>query len=165
LQGCAEGDSGAQRSELENMAEEVLDDIGEFVELCKHKNGNFVIQALIERLPTDRLGSIVRACCDNAITPPLYNHKIGCRIYSLLVEQLPSADELLGLLLQPILVDPTVVCNHKHAHHVVESWLDNHGDDHQSELWQLLDKNKDSVKGDRYGDYVYLRIAKKLHTY
>lgn len=148
----------AQMDQLENMAAEILHDIGD---LCRSKNGNFVLQALIERLPTDCLAPIVRVCCDNN-APPLYNHKIGCRIYCSLVEQLPSDDELLGWLLEPILVDPTTVCNHKYAHHVVESWLDNHGDDHQSELWQLLEKNKDAIKDNRYGKHVYGRITEMV---
>jgi len=102
------------------------------VRLTKSHNGNYVIQKVIETMPTAVSAFIVSELRGHG--SEMSQHKFGCRILCRLLEHVSSSSntEFMRLIDEEVLADVNDLCRHPFGHHVIEAILE-HGSKHQKD--------------------------------
>jgi hypothetical protein len=84
-------------------------------------HGNYVIQRVIERMPTKLTRFIIHELIDEAAD--VARHRFGCRVVCRLLEHSATDDDTVALV-DKILENVGPLCQHSFAHHVIECILE-----------------------------------------
>jgi len=108
----------ADRAIVAELLEELR---GRVLDLLASQHGNYVLQAIVEALPSASSAFVVRELLGSGAW--VARHRFGCRVLCRLVEHC-GGGEGLGQLLTEVLAEAEGHCRHPFAHYVLEAMLE-----------------------------------------
>jgi pumilio RNA-binding family len=141
LDTASQGDAAALAAELRGSVRAVI----------TSPHGNYVVQKIIEVLPSALVGFVADELRGHAAETA--GHRYGCRVMSRLLEH--AGDEpWTAELVEEALAQGGALCLHEYGHHVIESILEHGQDSHRRLVASILSADMLRYASDRYGTYV-----------
>jgi len=124
-----------QVAEWRLMAELLPELHGRVLDAIRSPHANFVIQKIIELMPTAQAAFIAEEI--SGIAVEVACHRFGCRIFRRLQEHCVSATRSIPLL-DEALAEPDILCKRAFGHYVIQSVLEHGTMHHREQVMEVL---------------------------
>lgn len=138
----------AKRKDQADLAAELQ---GHVIEAVHSPHANFVIQKVIEILPTELARFVVEECTGSGVV--VAKHRYGCRILCRLLEH-SSNDAKTIALIDEVLHDAGDLCCHSFGHHVVQSIMEHGTYVQRRQIADALHRDLLKMAQNRHASYI-----------
>jgi len=137
--------------------------VGHVVEAVSSPHANFVIQKMIEVLPTSVVSFVAEELSPFAAEAA--RHRFACRVLCRLVEHhSPTSVTSTSLLIDELLLDAEKLMHHNFARHVLQLVLEHGSIDHQRRIADAIRNDLFRNAKSRYASYVVEEAIKKCSS-